>query len=683
MNFSDIHFPRNKCDAVFIKETILFMKNQTQSGMARLRYKFMTALPIILFFLFLFYSTILLFGISYSILVSVATTLFKVNYRKYLTPGQLLILIGTQFFMALLSFFATLSLPLCLLLNLTVPFLLVFLRTSQFNQLGYFASAMCFVFLQLRPVGWDGLAMQLVALAYGMAVLTAALFFCSLQNKKNDQFLPAKKGLLLLAAALRNQIKPASEESDRQAEAVFLILQGLYKDAYKSRGLTHVVSPQGKIQYMFALLFQRAVYFLTNPEQAEALSGDSCRELLDRLARYMELAGNKGFEERELESAGKKLLAEVDGREEIPYVFAQNFLRLFLLILENLQQIGEKDPPRCWKLPEYHHPVKKLFRHMQIDAFETRFALRLSVVLTVGFLYNMSSQANHGYWFALNAFLLLRPMYEESATRIKTRFIGTVAGCLLLQFLLPLFHGTGWHLVLATFMATGLYMETAGTWQQALFSTCFALTLTTLALPQTLAFELRLLYVVCAMVFVLIVNRFVFPTRQKGQFHYNLYQLFHMHHVYLRLVADSLTAPPDYGVICDSQIHYHLIHDQILQYLQQADSEDADFIQRILRISWHMISEAEQMLYLISTGKTSALNVDQMEDYLTFTSCILNEIQKMMEMKAENVPAPPQPCLHRRTMEGEVQLSHLMEQYSKQVSELYRCVCSHKQGKRM
>lgn len=659
------------------------MKNQAQSGIARLRTKFTAALPIILFFLFLFYSTILLFGISYSILVSVVTTLFKVNYRKYLTPGQLLILIGTQFIMALLSFFATLSLPLCLLLNLTVPFLLVFLQTSQFNQLGYFASAMCFVFLQLRPVGWDGLAMQLAALAYGMAVLTAALFFCSLRNKKNDHFLPAKKGLLLLAEALENQIRPADGESDRQAEAVFPILQGLYREAYKSRGLTHVVSPQGKIQYMFALLFQRAVYFLTNPEQAAALSDDGCRDLLSRLARYMEEGGTRGFEERGLEATGKELLAEAEGREEMPYVFVQNFLRLFLLILENIRQIGEKEPPRCWKLPEYHHPLKKLFRHMQIDAFETRFALRLSVVLTIGFLYNMTSQANHGYWFALNAFLLLRPMYEESATRIKTRFVGTMAGCLLLQLLLPLFHGTGWHFVLATIMATGLYMETAGTWQQALFSTCFALTLTTLALPQTLAFELRLLYVVCAMLLVLIVNRFVFPTRQKGQFRYNLYQLFHMHHVYLRLLEDSLAAPPDYGVICDSQIHYHLIHDQILQYLKTADSEDADFIRRILQISWHMISEAEQMLYLISTGKTSALNVEQMEDYLTFTSCILGEIQKMMEMKAESVPAPPQPFLHKRTMDGEVQLSHLMEQYSKQVSELYRCVCSHKQGKRM
>lgn len=663
------------------------MKTKTKSILAALRSKFMAALPIILFFLFLFYSTILLFGISYSILVSVVTILFKVNYRKSFTVRQLMVLVGTQFLMALLSFFASLSLPLCILLNLIVPFLLVFLQTSQFNQLGYFANAMCFVFLQLRPVGREGLALQMAALAYGLAVLTIVLFFCSLRNKKNDHFSPAKRGLLLLADALRAQIEPKAHATEQgkpsdspasgQAEPIFPILQGLYGEAYKSRGLTYVVSPRGKIQYMFALLFQRAVYFLTNPYQASMLSDPNRHDLLERLAQYMETAGTDGFEQEELVRTGSELLAEVEECDEIPCIFIQNFLRLFLLILDNIRQDGGKQSSHGWKLPSYRRPLKKLFGQIKADTFETRFALRLSAVLTIGFAYSMISQANHGYWLVLNAFLLLRPMYEESATRIKTRFIGTLAGCLILQLLLPLFHGTGWHFLLATFMAVGLYMETAGTWQQALFSTCFALTLTTLALPQMLAAELRILYVVSAMVLVLLVNRFVFPTHQKGQFRHNLYQLFHIHHVYLRLLESSLAAPLDYGVICDVQIHYHLIHDQIIQYLKKAGSEDSAFIKKLLWISWHMISEAEQMLFLINNRKTRTVNSAQMEDYLAFTACILSEIQEMLHMKADRNRTVTPEILYKRTMEGEPRLSMLMEQYSKQLSEMYRCVCGH------
>lgn len=662
------------------------MKHTLKSGLAKTQLKLKGALPVILFFLLLFYSTIVLFGISYSLLVSVSATLFKINHRKCLTPGQLASLIGTQYLMALLSFTASLGLPSCIVLNLTVPFLLVFLKTTQFNQQGYFASAMCFVFLQLRPIGWEMLGMEMAALTYNMAMLSAALLICSLLNNKKNDFTLAQKGMLLLAKAVYTGIG-SEGVSNQPAEDAFSILDSLYQEAYKSRGLTYVVSPRGKIQYLFALLFQRAVYFLTNPYQAPSLREESCHELLLRFAGYIESIGRGGFgvmrsrwaqtDQNRLKEKGEALMAEAETRDDIPYLFVQNFLRLFLLILEQMEQMRQREASQCWKLPGCHHPLRKLFHGMRLDMFETRFALRLSIVLAIGFSYSLASQANHGYWLALNAFLLLRPMYEESASRMKARFIGTIIGCVILQLLLPIFHGTGWHFVLASIMAVGLYMETAGTWQQAIFSTCFALTLTTLALPQALAAELRIVYVGMAIALVLLVNYFVFPTHQKGQFRYNLCQLFHMHHVYLRLLEDSLTNTVDYGIICDVQIHYHLFHNQILQYIEKLGNEEAAFIRNLLQISWRMISETEQMIFLIHTGRTKALDKKQMEDYLIVTSSILNDIQRMLDMGEEGHTVSGF-VNYKRTMEGEPQLSALMEQYSKQLSRMYWCVCRRK-----
>ena len=72
-----------------------------------------------------------------------------------------------------------------------------------------------------------------------------------------------------------------------------------------------------------------------------------------------------------------------------------------------------------------------------------------------------------------------------------------------------------------------------------------------------------------------------------------------MHHVYLRLLEDSLTNTVDYGIICDVQIHYHLFHNQILQYIKKLGNEEAAFIRNLLQISWRMISETEQMIFLI------------------------------------------------------------------------------------
>lgn len=662
------------------------MKHKIKSFLTGTRAKFMTALPILIFFMFLFYSIVLIFGISHVIMVSAITSMFKINFRRALSIKQLLLFIGTQFLLAFLGFFATLNLPLCLLLNLTVPFLLVFLQSSQFNQLGYFASAMFFVFLQLKAVAFNGLPMQMSAVAYGLGVLAAALLLCSFHNRKADSFVLAKKGLLTLAEALREGCSPAAAEKENSAQKMFPILRELYKEAHKSRGLKNLVNPEGRIQYMFALLFQRSAYFLTSPYQLPKLADVRCRQVLLHLARYMEFAGTDGFGPETLSSLnkhGKELLDELKGREEAPCVFSRNFLNLFLLILENVELLEQGMAPPCWKVPSYHHPVKKLLCRLKTDTFETRFALRLSIVLTIGFTYNVLAQANHGYWLALNSFFLLRPMYEDSTFRIKSRFIGTIAGCFLLQLLLPLFRGTPGHLLLATIMAAGLYMEVPGTWKQALFSTCFALTLTTMALPQHLAMGLRLLYVAFAILLVLVINRFFFPTSLKSQFQYNLNQLFHMHHVYLRLLFDSITAPLDYSLICDTQIHYHLIHDQILEYLKEPNRKDADFIKELLRISWHMISEAEQMMFLINNRKTNTLDTRQMEEYLMFTACILSEIQNKMNIHAEQDTTltdaiSAEAMNYKRSMEGESYLSELMNQYSKQVSAMYRCVCRHR-----
>ena len=44
--------------------------------------KFLQALPVIAFFLILFYSVIYLFGMQYTMIVSLVTVVFQVNYKK-------------------------------------------------------------------------------------------------------------------------------------------------------------------------------------------------------------------------------------------------------------------------------------------------------------------------------------------------------------------------------------------------------------------------------------------------------------------------------------------------------------------------------------------------------------------------------------------------------------------------
>ena len=128
-----------------------------------IRHKVISALPVIVFFLLMFYSVIFLFGTQYVMVVSLATLLFQVNYKKQ------------HSFVLVLAHIATLHLAFCLILNLVVPFWLIFSKSSQFNQLGYFSSLMTFTFLQLMHMDWNGFVTQLEAMAFCCAVFFAAV----------------------------------------------------------------------------------------------------------------------------------------------------------------------------------------------------------------------------------------------------------------------------------------------------------------------------------------------------------------------------------------------------------------------------------------------------------------------------------------------------------------------------
>lgn len=64
----------------------------------------------------------------------------------------------------------------------------------------------------------------------------------------------------------------------------------------------------------------------------------------------------------------------------------------------------------------------------------------------------------------------------------------------------------------ALIMISLMYCAKPGTWNQPIFSTCYALTMASMTMNSTIAITLRLLYLGAAVAIVFLVNRFFFPT---------------------------------------------------------------------------------------------------------------------------------------------------------------------------
>ena len=194
----------------------------------------------IIFFLALFYSVIGLFGIQHVMIVSLVTVLFQVTYQKQPTVPSLFAMMFQQILLEILAFFATLNLPLCLALNLVVPFWLIFSKASQFNQLGYFSSLMTFTFLQLMPVGWSGFFQQMEAMLYSLFFFF--IIVCAYSQKRGviPEDHTEQHGLQLLADVLEKTAR--GEDTEAETAQLFQIQKSLYKDAYQKRGRKHIVT---------------------------------------------------------------------------------------------------------------------------------------------------------------------------------------------------------------------------------------------------------------------------------------------------------------------------------------------------------------------------------------------------------------------------------------------------------
>ncbi|WP_082903364.1 FUSC family protein [Christensenella timonensis] len=578
------------------------------------RGKFTTAVPVIVFFLLLFYTIVFLFGTQYALVVSFVTATFRVKLLKTHTVRSMLTLFLVQMLLCVLAFFATLNLLFCILLNIAVPFILIYLQTIQFNPKGYFTNAMEFVFLQLRPVGWDNFLPLLGIMAYASLFLIAGLVFYSLVHRKQQNYSQVRHGLSLLSSSFammaEGQCDPALQKD------MVSLHTALNRMAYTSRDFSYVVRGEGKIHYMFALLFQRAVYFMDDFSQSADRNCARDAQRLQTIAVFLDtVQKNMGTEDHaKLVNTANILAEETDGLTERFAVFIRNFMHLLALALESM---AHNSSPAEWRLPAHARPLHGLKYRLRLDTFEVRFALRLCLVSTISFAVCRITESDHAYWLPLNAFLLVQPMYEESAYRMKTRTIGTLIGCAVAFFVLPLLPpGILGHMIFATVMISFMYCSTPGTWVQPIFATAFALSLASLTISGQSAIELRLFYLALAVVLVLVVNRFFFPTSQKGQFNNNVKELFHIQHSYLFMLHLSTRRSIDYGVVASALITFHMLYDDVRQYIKSPSFPiDTALYEKMLSVMWRMTAEAEQLIFYLQNESLSPRERDQIDRF--------------------------------------------------------------------
>ena len=550
----------------------------------------------------LFATLIWLFGPTNTMIISPIVVIFRTKRNEWFPTTLLAKIIITLPLLNTLAYLATLNILLCVILNIIVPFLLVLIQSNQFSQKAYFGYVMTFVFLELRPLTFDAFLIELASTLYAAVILAIVLYITRWRKGRSPDPERELNESLEHLATLLDRLANGEEPSELVGD--FLQLEKTFdRLCFSSRKIFQEPGRTALKYYLYATLFQRAVYLLSDPAWRSGRERDIDLGFFHDVAamiRQVRLAQTP-TENAVIRRCLKMTLDMVDLPEGRTRIF-------FHSVLHTLMLITSKAPERRRHLPWRFAPLRDIANnfahHLNSDTFEFRFATRLSVVLVTTCSISMLWGADHVYWLPLNAFLLLMPSYEESTHRMRTRPLGTALGCIVVFAASHVVTGTFPVYCFCMVMILIVYACTPGSWVQAIFATSFALMMTSLTIDQTTAMALRLLYTVLAVAVVLVVNRLVFPSRRERIYACNKRQLSGIIKEYWGFVERSVSEHVELRLSADMLSAFHLVYDEAIAYARTIEDEgerERD-VDRLITI-WHMFSELEQIEYLVQAGE--------------------------------------------------------------------------------
>ena len=573
-------------------------------------------LPVIAFFIALFWIVHLGFGEQYLLAVSPFTTLFETRLEKYNPPTQYARFFLVSAFALLGARLAVSNVALCVAVNLAMPFALVFMRSSQLNPRRYFPYTMLFAFLQMRPANlvsdfWT----QAAVLAACCVTLTAALMLAGATGSRARE---ARARLHSCVRRLADDLaRMAASGIDDKLRAELLALRREFAAlAYSAREDSTAPPRTVNLLDMLATLAQRTAYLTGNFDWSDRHRAEHAALLaqLAQLTRELDAAIDANADPARraaLADRARALLDALDVDEPRFRIFCRGYLNLLVLILRTAA-----DPhQRVWRMSAGSAVRTALFRkRLTLDSFETRFSVRCGIVLAVSCSVNLLLPVDHLYWYVLHAYLLLQPFPDESSHRMRTRMVGTALGCVFVHLLALLNLGWVGIMVVGMLLVAPLYAATPGTVTSAFFATAYAVTMASASIDDGYATTMRLVSLALAVVTVALVNRLVLPMSDRRLFAADVRQMFPMVASSWDLVRTTLDERVDTVVSSERLLHFQMIHTQANALLDSiaADGERnaeiaevtryRDAADRMLFCLWEIMCELEQLELLVRLG---------------------------------------------------------------------------------
>ena len=593
---------------------------------------FIDGLPTIIMAIILFFSLLKIFGVTEVIIVPFLVLLFIIKSKEEFNLKRLLKIFSMLLLISIFSYIVNLNIVLCVVINLILPTIIVYLYTDSFTPKGYFVYVMAFVFLQLSPIEFSHLPRRFSALIFSMVVITLGLFINSLKDRYKNSYELAQNGLLNLSKQINKvahgeKLKGDMDELNR-------IIYKLNNLIYSSRNYKYLVDSFGSNNYYFMLVFQKFQYVIKNIYKSfdklnysDILYLNELGKLLKKISKEMNEKNNTDLVRLLDNFIDKGYFTDKKVEYDIAYII--NILRM---ALSNMTTTNFENIKGDWRIPKITHKIRGIKYNLKLDRFQLRFALRLSFVLTTTFLISRLTGLNHSYWIPMNAFLMVTPFYEDSAERINNRILGTILGSILTFLLLSIFHTANAHIIIIVLMTICIYSVIPSTWIMTSYTTCYGLTLATLAMDRNEAIELRLVYIFISAIISILANKYILPNKSSYEFKLNVTKLITIDREMVLMLRKALENRNEFDstYLKELLIRSNQINSDIKNYKKKNEYEES-FYNNLLEINKQLIHEIQQISYIVVNNDEILQEDRNINQVLDNIEIILNRIQVTLE----------------------------------------------------
>lgn len=543
------------------------------------------------------------FGLS-NIIIAIYMTLTFIRMRTYLIiENNIFKPLFIQLAIGVLASVASMGGLLEVLINFFGIIILVYLLTDEYNPDSYFPYLMAFVLLQMFPVKFDQISNRLLGIFVSYIIVYLALMIVSPKGEDNKIQELIKSGFENIHSQFKNLYYDDIDKVKSEQIELFDICRELNRFVY---------SGGRRKYYQIMIAFQHINNIIHDLKSSKEIIEENKKEFkrFYKLFKYLE----NNFKDY-------KLCAERLEEFEKEFKFHNKNLTFYTsLVLRYLSESIEHLNYHRFNLRKFLNfkNNKDYFQvyskyNLKLNEFKLRFAIRMSVIVTLAFFVIRRFSLPKGYWLPMTVFILALPFYEDSKARVYARFRGTILGVIVAFLLFSVFKGQEMHFVII--LVTTFFMYAFKDYAtMSIYVTCYALAITTISMSDGEAVILRLLYTGIAAIVVLFANKFILPNKNHVELINMVKKLIDLDKVMITKAREALEKDFDEMELRRIIYSSYLISGRIHMHTNPSDKKEDKEIKKFMLSNSEFTTSIINYAVILSNSNKEALDYEYINE---------------------------------------------------------------------